>query len=342
MDSNTIRCLNLPGGGKRGIISNTMLKHLKPAGMTWDEYFSIFDALSGASAGAILICGYGIGLTPEDLDDFFLTKGGRVFSIDSNYNTRPSILSTGWDLVLAKDHYTSPDDYSSLPDEQKYGHLLLKDILTEIFGTKTLADLKYNVVIPAEAIDITRLVFFSNISCEPFFTNNNEKIVDVLLATSAAPTYLPSHTFGGHEYQDGGVMCNNPIQQCIMRAKLMKPFAQNIVAVSAGTGADYLSYLNRDSVSESGVGLLRLVDIAKSGMAGAEQNAMWCMNMQNFISNSMFTPNSYFNFLDCNFPNTSAMDDFSPASMQALISQTNAYMSTQGVNIQNMHSHLIA
>jgi patatin-like phospholipase/acyl hydrolase len=38
----------------------------------------------------------------------------------------------------------------------------------------------------------------------------NTRMVDVGLATSAAPTYFPVHQIGNEYYTDGGVWCNNP------------------------------------------------------------------------------------------------------------------------------------
>lgn len=44
-----------------------------------------------------------------------------------------------------------------------------------------------------------------------FNQDNYKTYVDVALATSAAPTYLPIHTINRTNYVDGGVYANNPI-----------------------------------------------------------------------------------------------------------------------------------
>lgn len=38
----------------------------------------------------------------------------------------------------------------------------------------------------------------------------NNKIIDVLLATTAAPTFFPPYSINNIEYVDGGVQANNP------------------------------------------------------------------------------------------------------------------------------------
>ena len=83
--------------------------------------------------------------------------------------------------------------------------------LKEFFGNETIKDCKSYVCIPS--IDI--------VTCQPimFKTNNNNQLtrddntslVDIALATSAAPTFFPIHSFGNFAgLIDGGLWQNNP------------------------------------------------------------------------------------------------------------------------------------
>ncbi len=62
------------------------------------------------------------------------------------------------------------------------------------------------------------------------------KIVDVALATSAAPTYFPRHPIGPNEYVDGGLFANDPSLIGLHEADYMfKKNIQDVHILSIGT-----------------------------------------------------------------------------------------------------------
>ncbi len=83
-----------------------------------------------------------------------------------------------------------------------------------MFGNHTLADSHCLLCIPAfSLIDGRPFIFKYDHSEGSFGRDNQTKYVDVALATSAAPTYLPIITIKNYDHRqfiDGGVYANNP------------------------------------------------------------------------------------------------------------------------------------
>ena len=91
----------------------------------------------------------------------------------------------------------------------KYCNKKLKEILLTVFPRDLrLGDLKRYVVIPSFKVssvksDSWRPVFFNNF---PDSRTRNTLVIDVALASSAAPIYFPSYK----NHVDGGLIANNP------------------------------------------------------------------------------------------------------------------------------------
>lgn len=91
----------------------------------------------------------------------------------------------------------------------RYKDKSLKNFIESTISKEaTLNDLQKYVFIPAFHLkgvnqDHWQGVFFNNLTKN---ITSNERLVDVALASSAAPTYFPSHK----NYIDGGVLTNSP------------------------------------------------------------------------------------------------------------------------------------
>ena len=74
---------------------------------------------------------------------------------------------------------------------------------------KTMSDANNLMCIPAFNLTKGRPSVFK----KPFGTYHRDgrfKMMDVALATSAAPTFLPAVTIEGDQFVDGGLFANNP------------------------------------------------------------------------------------------------------------------------------------
>jgi len=274
-DPNTVRILSLDGGGVRGYLSLKWLQRfIQQWGISSSELWKHFDVISGTSIGGIQALGYAHGRSPEFLEPFFLEKAKRIFTTrnvpigcdaDSD-SSRPSFL-TKIALIIQNDPFyksaCAPDAGNS-----NYGDNILQQTLVDNFGVNTLNNLKTTVLIPSYEKDTSKYLFFSNHN-DLMFKGQNDTIVNVARATSAAPVYLPKHTFNGHDYIDGGIYQNNPADVALSLGKVIKPLANRFCVLSLGTGIGNMGFhptVQQATVSDSAINdIFSLYDIASTG-----------------------------------------------------------------------------
>lgn len=93
----------------------------------------------------------------------------------------------------------------------KYSPDGLRSVLTERFGERTLGDLKHRVLIPTVNYSKGSGQFFKTPHTPQFSQDFKHKLVDVGMATAAAPTYFPLHRIGEEGvFADGGLVGNSP------------------------------------------------------------------------------------------------------------------------------------
>jgi predicted patatin/cPLA2 family phospholipase len=248
-DPNTLRILELDGGGERGYLSNCfMTLFVQQWGINPATIAQNFDVICGTSIGGILALAYAFGLTPDENASFFTEEGPWIFTIrtaadvaagspNASYpSNRPNTAQKVFILGQNDQFYTSVD-----PVLSNYGSTRFYASLASTFGTNTLQNLKTTVLIPSYQDDTNTFVLFSNVK-QPGFIGQNDLLVDVAGATSAAPLYLPPYVFNGHTYLDGGIYQNNPAQLGITLAQMLKPTANRICVLSVGTGLGELGF----------------------------------------------------------------------------------------------------
>ena len=95
-------------------------------------------------------------------------------------------------------------------------------------------------------------------------------LVDMLLASSAAPLRFPAHKFNNRLWIDGGVVANNPSMYAHMSAsQYVDNPKKDILHISLGTGkhmGDYLVSQMVDSPLYWSSNLLNILTEASSGM----------------------------------------------------------------------------
>ena len=237
-DPNTLRILELDGGGERGYLSiNFLQKFVQQWGVSPSSLFSQFDVICGTSIGGIMALGLASGMSVSQLLTFFTVQGPYIFSLSSVIpSLRPNLAAKL--ALIATD---TPFYQSSGPTAANYGYGLLTSTLTSIFGTNTLQSLRTKVIIPSYQYDNGRYVLFSNVNY-PDFIGQNELITNVSLATASAPIYFPSLSLNGHTYIDGGVYNNNPAELGRTLAQMIKPNATRTCILSLGTGLGEMGF----------------------------------------------------------------------------------------------------
>jgi uncharacterized protein len=176
------KILSLDGGGIRGAFTASFLAEIEGAiGNPLSQYF---DLIAGTSTGAIIAAGIACDIPAATIRDFYEHEGKSVFK-------RRWWLP--WGFVRSK--------YSAKP---------LYSALHKVFGEKTLEDAACRLLIPAINLTGDATVIFKT-PHQPGFTRDRvRRVVDVLLATTSAPTWFPQAVLHDGTYVDGGLWANNP------------------------------------------------------------------------------------------------------------------------------------
>ncbi|MEJ0039282.1 MAG: CBASS cGAMP-activated phospholipase [Gammaproteobacteria bacterium] len=178
--------LALSGGGFRGLYTATVLKHLEES--LGAPLANRFDLTCGTSAGGLLALGVASGMRASELQALFECDGRRIFGARSIVRR---VLSK---FIVAKHSSTG-----------------LRAVLEERFKEKTLGDLQHRVLIPTVNYSTGKGQFFKTPHTPAFEMDHRQRLVDVAMATSAAPTYFPLHRIQNEGvFADGGLVGNSP------------------------------------------------------------------------------------------------------------------------------------
>ncbi|CAH2042637.1 unnamed protein product [Thlaspi arvense] len=259
---NLITVLSIDGGGIRGIIPAIILDFLESELQKLDgeeaRISDYFDVIAGTSTGGLVTAM----LTAPDENNrpLFDAKDIKDFYLEHC----PNIFPQTWHpLPLAK-ALSGP----------KYDGQYLHRLVQKKLGTTKLHQTLTNIAIPT--FDIKRLqpIVFSTyeVKDKPCM---DALLSDICISTSAAPTYLPAHSFktkypDGKEKEfdliDGGVAANNPtlvavgeVTKQIMRGSsdyfaIEKLDYGRLLVISLGTGSHKVEEkFNADTAAKWGL-----------------------------------------------------------------------------------------
>lgn len=184
-DIPTYHVLALSGGGYRGLYTATILSELEAA--LGRPIASHFDLICGTSAGGMLALGLAAEIPALELQALFENEGSRIFGCRG----LPRRLLGFW--LTAKHDSTG-----------------LREVLTERFQDTTIGNLKHRVLVPAVNYSTGRGQFFKTPHHPSFEIDHRMKVVDVALATAAAPVYFPLSRNDRGVFADGGLVGNAP------------------------------------------------------------------------------------------------------------------------------------
>lgn len=177
--------LALSGGGYRALYTATILAELEAT--LGRPIASHFDLICGTSAGGMLALGLAAQIPARELKELFENEGKRIFGCRSISRR----LLGFW---LKAKHDSSG----------------LRAVLTEKFKDTTIGHLKHRVLVPAVNYSTGRGQFFKTPHHPTFETDHRLKIVDVAVATAAAPVYFPLARNERGVFADGGLVGNAP------------------------------------------------------------------------------------------------------------------------------------
>jgi patatin-like phospholipase/acyl hydrolase len=198
-----LRILSIDGGGIRGIFPAAALAELERRFIGGHPIGAYFDLIAGTSTGGILALGLGAGFTAAELCQLYVERGNEVF---------PPLLDTffgrlkGW--WRGGTHYVW----------HRYDRDALERALTDQLGDRLYGDSRTRLCIPAFEGRHSEVFVFKTPHHPDYKTDRFERMVNVGLATAAAPTYYRPLEHGGYLLVDGGVWANNPIMLAVIEA----------------------------------------------------------------------------------------------------------------------------
>jgi hypothetical protein len=211
--------LSIDGGGYRGLFSAHILRRMEEAwGLNWHDQFGMF---AGTSTGSIIAAGLASGIPAAEISAFYIKHGTRIF-------TRRRC--SRFDLLKI---FTS-----------RYAGKTLHTLLVEVFGEKTLGDVRVPLILPAVDIINGCVHVFKSKYADGFIRDPGVKLADAVLASCSAPTYFDPHLVDGkYLLADGGLWANNPSLVAAIDAqyRLNVPL-DDIRVLSIGTGKSKAFY----------------------------------------------------------------------------------------------------
>lgn len=201
--------LALSGGGFRGLYTAKLIADVESDIRA--PLASRFDLVTGTSIGGILALALALEIPAQAIVDMFVGHGKEIFK-------------RRWSMMgLLRAPY-SPAPLSALLSDSK------------LFGDRLLGACKHPVIIPSLNYSTGEPVLFKTPHHIDFKRDHKHRIVDVALATSAAPGYFPRHAFNNSQYVDGGLYANAPGALGVHEAhKFFDRELDNVRLLSVGT-----------------------------------------------------------------------------------------------------------
>jgi hypothetical protein len=233
------RILCLDGGAIRGAFTAAVLAR-------WEEMSKLraadhFDLIAGTSTGGILGIGLGLGLSAQEIVDFYRKQGPIIFPMVGK-------LSKFWHGAVQ----TVANKFEASVLEQQLA------IAFDRNGRKaTLADSPHRLLITSYNLTSNDLRLYRTSHHPGVKGHDHLRAVVVARATSAAPTYFKpapvDDAVAPHESVDGGIWANCPAVAAVGEAvSVLKIPLDRIDVLSVGTAAMAAHIGNPDVQGQAG------------------------------------------------------------------------------------------
>lgn len=229
------RVLSLDGGGMRGTYTATYLQQVSSAfarrrGLAELDIGGAFDLIVGTSTGGIVACALAAGVPLNKVVDLYRLHGPQIFK-----RALPSgILGLPTDLLLRS-------------QALQEGDFALREALTDVLGPITVGQIyeRRGIALAITAVEMSQhhaWVFKTPHFAASNHRDDNYTLVDVCLATSAAPIFRsmaainhPDGSDGYNVFVDGGLWSNNPVLVALIEALEIANVNQPIEIYCLGT-----------------------------------------------------------------------------------------------------------
>lgn len=194
------KILSIDGGGIKGLYSAVILADFEEK---YGKLSNHFNLICGTSTGGIIALALAAGIPAKEIVKLYQIKGEKIFPYTNGILYFLHKLKQG--LFLSK-----------------YREDNLKEALESVFGQKTVGECETNILIPTANITTGMPCIIKNNHSDGLTRDDKHTLVDIALATTAAPTYFPIQEIKsmGHDNQfaDGGIFANNPSLHGIQEA----------------------------------------------------------------------------------------------------------------------------
>jgi hypothetical protein len=235
------KILSLDGGGIRGAFIAAFLARLQQN--LERPLIDYFDLIAGTSTGGLIAVALGMGVCPEDIREFYQTSAPLIFA-------RPAFRLPAWKrhIIAACLSRLAPTIDAEWLFRSKFESAPLREAIQQQVQQRLLGEARIRLVIPAVDLTTARGVVFKTPHRPNFIRDRHFSACDVIMATTAAPSYFaPVSINVGSAYCDGGIWANNPaivgyveaikISQECYRPDVDPRFThQDISLLSIGTG----------------------------------------------------------------------------------------------------------
>lgn len=179
------KILSIDGGGIEGVFPAAFLSTIEDR--LPHNIGNYFDLIVGTSTGGIIALGLGAGLHAKEILAFYEEKGPVIFGGSRTLGGLRSLV-TG-----------------------RYNSESLRNTLNETFGNRLIGHSTTRLVIPSQNLETGEVHLFKTSHHLKFIMDYEIPMAEVALATSAAPSFLPTHKLPtGTPLVDGGTWANNP------------------------------------------------------------------------------------------------------------------------------------
>ncbi len=324
--------LSLKGGGVKGMVQLVALAKIEE--LTVKRIYELYDMIVGTSVGGIIAAGLTYvqpnmhyPKSAEEIQEFFMDLSQDIFP---RYSLRKLYSCSGL--------FTN-----------KYDETNLRNKLVDYFSRDTLNAIKTPVgIVVATPQEYTPLKVISN---QQNICAADYQIVEVLLATSAAPGYFPGMRLNSHDTAnvshfciDGGIGANNP--SALMLQVLKSSISEDGKCTSGSECAKrietmelhYIAPLTIRDVSDPETtwcskGLISIAKQVLKGMFSASE-----YNARNEVNSDVMT------YLELNIeipPKNSALDNSKIKNLEALKNIDSTYINNNRIKFQEIIDSLI-
>jgi patatin-like phospholipase/acyl hydrolase len=184
-----------------------------------------FDLVSGTSTGGIVALGLGAGKSATEVRDLYLHRGRDIFP-------------PAWDNVLGRAWKWFRNTILNVA-LYRYSRKALERVLRQFLTDKILGESLVRLVIPAFDGRFSEVFVFKTRHHPDYIQDWRKSMLDVALATSAAPTIYRPLESGDYRLIDGGVWANNPTMLAVIEAMITYDVPlERIKVLSIGCGDD--------------------------------------------------------------------------------------------------------